>query len=75
MYLKIPLPRLDAGLLSAVFWALGLLLLTLAPGGLTGNWWWSVFAAGLALAGTAALLGRLAEAESVADDEQHLRVA
>jgi len=46
-YVKIPVPRLDAGFLSNALGIIGLTLLIIAPGGITGNAWWSVIAGGI----------------------------
>jgi hypothetical protein len=45
--IRIPVPRLPAGLLANLDGLLGLVALALAVGGLTGNWWWSVLAGGV----------------------------
>jgi hypothetical protein len=72
-YLKIPIPALDAGLVSNLLWGLGALLLVISPGGLTHNWWWSVLAAGGALVATGALLGVQADEAAGREKGRHLR--
>ena len=52
--IRIPVPRLPAGLIGNLVGLLGLTAVAVAVGGLTGNWWWSlltggVFAVGLAV--------------------------
>lgn len=47
-YIRIPVPRLDAGFISNLLGLAGLLMLVLAPGALTGNWAWTLVTAGLA---------------------------
>lgn len=47
-YVRIPVPRLDAGLISNLLGLAGLILLVLAPGALTGEWAWTLVTAGLA---------------------------
>jgi len=47
MILKIKLPRIDSGLAGNLIGLLGLVLIVLAVGGLTNNWWWSALTAGL----------------------------
>ena len=52
--IRIPVPRLPAGLGSNLVGLVGLVVVAVSIGGLVGNWWWSglvggVFAVGLAV--------------------------
>lgn len=51
----IRIPALPRGLGSNLLGFAGLVAVIAAVGGLTGNWWWSVLAGGVAAVGLAAL--------------------
>lgn len=55
-YIRVPVPRLDAGLVSNLLLLLGAMALVAAPGGLTHNWWWSVVALGVVSTATGYLV-------------------
>lgn len=77
-YVKIPVPRLDAGLLSNLLGVIGLLMLVITPGGVTHNWWWSVLAGGVAAVAVSYLLAlqtRPADEENVVTLKTQLREA
>lgn len=44
--IRIPVPRVPAGLIGNLIGLLGLIAVAVAVGGLTGNWWWSILAGG-----------------------------
>lgn len=44
--IRIPVPRVPAGLIGNLVGLLGLIAVAVAVGGLTGNWWWSILAGG-----------------------------
>jgi hypothetical protein len=54
-YVRIPVPRLTAGLVSNTLGLLGLVLMICAVGGLAGIWW-AVLAAGVAGVGLSYLI-------------------
>lgn len=47
----IKIPALPHGMFSNLLGLAGLITLVVAVGGLTGNWWWSVLAAGASAVG------------------------
>lgn len=60
----IRIPALPRGAATNLLGLLGLIAVTLAVGGLAGNWWWSVLTGGILAVGLAALAQR---AEGVQD--------
>lgn len=63
-YLRIPVPRINAGLASNVLGLLGLVLMVTAIGGLAGLWW-AVLAAGVTGVGLSYLISAQQEPEKV----------
>lgn len=55
--IRIPVPRLSAGLVSNLVGLLGLIAVAVAIGGLTGNWWWSALTGGVMAVGLAYVAG------------------
>lgn len=45
--IRIPVPRVPAGLIGNLVGLFGLIAVAVAVGGLTGNWWWAVLTGGL----------------------------
>jgi len=64
MILKIKLPSISTGLVSNLIGLLGLVLIVVAVGGLTNDWWWSILTAGTFSVGIAVMLGLEANTET-----------
>lgn len=62
--IRIPVPRLPRGLVANLVGLAGLIAVVLAVGGLTGNWWWSVLAAGAIAVGLSYVAQTHAAAEA-----------
>lgn len=65
-YIRVPVPRLSAGLASNLLGLVGLVLLVLAPGALTGEWAWTLVSAGLAGLGLSYLISAQIEEQQPA---------
>lgn len=63
MEIKIRLPKPPSGVFGNFTGLLGLIAITLAVGGLTGNWWWSALTGGVFAVALAYVAQTHAEAE------------
>lgn len=63
--IRIPVPRVPAGLIGNLVGLLGLIAVAVAVGGLTGNWWWAVLTGGLSAVLLSYVAGANAEAAPV----------
>ena len=65
MEIRIRLPRIAAGAVSNLVGLLGVVAVVVAIGGLTGTWWWSALAGGVACVGLATLAQLAAERATI----------
>lgn len=74
-YIRIPVPRLDAGLGANLLGLLGLIALVCAPGALTGDWAWTLVTGGLAGVGLSYLVSAQLPDAGAAARPRHLKAA
>lgn len=62
--IRIPVPRLPAGLVGNLVGLAGLVAVAVAVGELAGNWWWSLLLGGVFAVGLSYVAGAHAEVQA-----------